>query len=93
MAYVGTHAVDGSMNVTVVTGGTLTGLYAVDGSINVVKSTGSNYLGAYHPCGALWETASPTGFLPLRAPNGSMYCSVTPFTRGGTKVTVISGSL
>lgn len=92
----GLYAADGSINVTVVTGSVYTGLYAPDGSINVVTATGSTYVGAYHPCGAWWVTVSPVptiGALPLRAPDGSKYVSTTPFTNGGQRVNVVSGSL
>lgn len=90
------YATDGSVNVTVVNGSTSTGIYASDGSINVVVATGGIYLGAYHPCGAWWVTVAPTPSVvpnPLRAPDGSLYVSVTPFTNGGQHVTVVSGSL
>lgn len=88
----GYYAADGSMNVTVVSGTTGTGLYARDGSINVVKSSGSAN-GAYHPCGALWVTVATSGGHPLRAPDGSLYVSESPYTNGGQRVTVVSGSL
>src|SRR5882762_1322629 len=92
----GFYAADGSMNVTVVPGTSYTGLYAADGSINVVKATGSTYVGAYHPCGAWWVTPAiaPTiGALPIRAPDGSLYVSGTPFTNGAQRVNVVSRSL
>lgn len=89
------YASDGSINLTVVSGSSFTGVYANDGSYNVVVSPGT-YVGAYHPCGALYVTVavSPTtGALPIRAPDGSLYVSVSPYTNGGQKVTVVSGSL
>lgn len=91
----GYYAADGSMNVTVVSGTAGTGLYASDGSINVVKSpgTGTGIVGTYHPCGALWVTVATSGGHPLRAPDGSLYVSTTPYTNGGQHVTVVSGSL
>lgn len=90
------YAADGSINVTVVDGSSYTGLYAADGSVNVIKSTGSAYVGAYHPCGAWWVTLTPapsTGGAPIRAPDGSLNVSTSPYTNGGQKVTVVSGSL
>jgi hypothetical protein len=84
---------DGSINVTVVPGTSLTGLYAIDGSINVIKSPGSSYVGAYHPCGALYVTVSPGTLVPLRAPDGSLYVNTTLSKNGSQSVTVVSGSL
>lgn len=90
------YAADGSMNVTVVSGASYTGLYAVDGSINVIKAPGGSYVGAYHPCGAWWVTvtAAPSvGASPIRAPDGSLNVSENPYTNGGRRVSVVSGSL
>lgn len=90
------YAANGSMNVTVVDGTSYTGLYAADGSINVVVSPGGTYVGKYHPCGAWYVTVatSPSvGALPVQAPDGSLFVSETPFTNGGIRVTVVSGSL
>lgn len=90
------YAADGSMNVTVVTGSTYTGLYAPDGSVNVIKAPGGTYVGAYHPCGAWWVTLTPSptiGASPIRAPDGSLNVSQSPYTNGGQRVTVVSGSL
>lgn len=91
-----TYAADGSLNVSVVDGSVYTGLYAADGSYNVVISDGSAYVGAYHPCGAWNVTDAPapsTGALPLRAPDGSLNVSQTPYTNGGQHVTVVSGTI
>jgi hypothetical protein len=90
------YAADGSMNVTVVSGASYTGLYAPDGSINVIKAPGGTYVGAYHPCGAWWVNVagSPSvGANPLRNVDGSLNVSEPPYTNGGMKVTVVSGSL
>lgn len=90
------YAADGSWNVSVVTGSVYTGLYAADGSVNVVAAPGGIYVGAYHPCGAWYVTLAPSpsvGSNPLRAPDGSLYVSETPYTNGGIRVTVVSGSL
>ena len=93
----GLYAADGSYNVTVVSGSTYTGLYAADGSYNVVVSNSSVYAGLYNPCGAYNVLVVPTPPAgqenPIYAPNGSLYVSQTPFTNGGMKVTVVSGSL
>ena len=100
MTYQGYYASDGSMNVTVVAGTSLTGLHAADGSINVIVSPGGSQVGAYHPCGAWYVTvapSSPTKPVPLRAPDGSLYVYVSlgrgSNTIGGQPVTVVSGSL
>jgi hypothetical protein len=86
------YAADGSLNITIVSGAARTGVYAADGSVNTVVSDGNDARGAYHPCGAWWIAVAPTikGF---RAPDGSMNVSATPYTGGGQRVTVVSGSL
>lgn len=89
----GFQANDGSWNVSVVTGAARTGLYAADGSFNVVQANGASYVGAYHPCGAWWVTPSTPGVHPLRAPDGSLYVTQTPFTNSGQRVTVVAGVL
>lgn len=89
----GSTFTDGSLNVSVVSGSAYTGVMAADGSFNVVIATGSVYVGAYHPCGAWWVTVAPSGVHSLRAPDGSLYVSETPFTNGGQKVHVVSGTL
>lgn len=88
----GVYAADGSMNVTVVTGATITGLYAPNGSINVVESTGSNYLGLHHPCGAWWVTLVSSGQVSRMAPNGSLNVDTSPYNTNATRVTVVGGS-
>lgn len=96
MSYHGAYAADGSLNISVVAGTSYTGLYALDGSYNVVVSPGTSYVGAYHPCGAWWVTVATlpaVGGLPVRAPDGSLYVSTTPYTDGGQHVTVVAGSL
>jgi hypothetical protein len=90
------YAADGSMNVTVVDGLSYTGLHAADGSINVILAPGGTYVGAYHPCGAWYVTVAPVEVTrpnPIRAPDGSLNVSVSPYTNGGQRVTVVSGSL
>lgn len=89
----GVYYTDGSLNVTVVSGTVRTGVYASDGSINVILAPGSSYVGAYHPCGAWYVTVAPSGQHALRAPDGSLYVSETPYTNGGQRVHVVSGSL
>ncbi len=86
-------AADGSLRITVVDGLTRTGAHAPDGSYNVVVSDGSALVGAVHPCGAWWVTVAPSNTRKLRAPDGSLYVQETPYTTGGTRVTVVSGSL
>lgn len=87
-------AADGSLNVSVVDGTTLTGLYAANGSINVVLASGSNFLGAYHPCGAWWVTLVTSGTVSYYAPNGSLNVMESPYTAtGAVRVTAVSGDL
>ena len=90
----GVYAADGSLNLTVVSGSTLTGLYAPDGSINVVLSPGSGYVGAYHPCGAWYVTVVTTGIYGYYAPDGSMNVVESPYAAtGAVRVTAVSGDL
>lgn len=87
-----TLAADGSYNVTVVDGEDLVGLFAIDGSMNVVIS--DEELGAiYHPSGAIRVTVAGAGQVPYYAPDGSLYVTESPYETGGTKVTVVAGSL
>lgn len=90
---IGVYASNGAMNVTVVSGLTLTGIYASDGSINVIESPGSSFVGAYHPCGAWYVTVVTSGLVGHYAPDGSMNVAVSPFTASGAvRVNVVSGS-
>lgn len=90
----GIRAADGSLNVTVVSGSSLTGLYAADGSINVVLSPASGYVGAYHPCGAWYVTRVTSGINGYYAADGSMNVAESPYTStGAVRVTAVSGSL
>jgi len=87
------YAADGSLNVTIVDGTTLTGLIAPDGSRYAVVSDGSAFVGVTHPCGAMWVTNAPTGgYVSLNAPDGSLYVAETR-RDGAMHVTVLSGSL
>jgi len=89
----GVYAADGSMNITVVSGLAKTGVYAANGSINTVVSDEIGWAGAYHPCGAWWVVSAPSTKVGYRAPDGSMYVSVSPYTSKGQRVTVVAGSL
>lgn len=90
----GVYAADGSLNVTVVSGSSLTGLYAANGSINVVQAVGTLPCGAYHPCGAWWVTTVTSGLVGYYAADGSMNVAESPYTaHGAVRVTVVSGSL
>lgn len=86
-------ASDGSINVTVVDGNTRVGNAAADGSLNVVVATGLAPVPAVHPCGAWNVTVAPHTLHPIKAPDGSLYVSETPYTYPGMRVTVVSGSL
>jgi len=90
------HAADGSLNVTVVTGVSYTGLFAADGSYNVIASPGGSYVGATHACGAKYVTPRSTlSNSPITAPDGSLFVTNTgmPPKNEGQPVTVVSGSL
>lgn len=89
----GVYAADGSLNITIVSGSSLTGLYAADGSINVVISSGSSPVGAYHPCGAWYITRVTSGVVGYYAANGSMNVVTSPYAAtGAVRVTVVGGS-
>lgn len=92
----GVYAADGSLNVTVVSGSSLTGLYAANGSINVVlaPSPVTKSIGAYHPCGAWYVTLVTSGLVGYYAADGSMNVAESPYTaKGAVRVTAVSGSL
>jgi hypothetical protein len=94
----GLYATDGSTNVTVVPGTSLTGLYAADGSYNVVPSPGTGQVGLHAPCGAYYVTLVGAGSLQgYYAADGSMNVYPTlgrnSNTHSGTPITVVSGSL
>lgn len=89
----GIYAADGSINVTVVDGSTLTGLYAADGSWNVVNSPGTGLVGAYHPCGAYYVKLTASDVFSIRAADGSLYVNTSNNIKQGQRVTVISGVL
>lgn len=90
----GVYAADGSLNITIVSGSSLTGLYAANGSLNVIKATGSTPCGAYHPCGAWWVTPVTSGLCGYYAADGSMNVAESPYTaHGAVRVTVVSGTL
>jgi hypothetical protein len=90
----GIYAADGSLNVTVVDGNSLTGLYAADGSLNVVLSPGSGYIGAYAPCGAWYVTLITSGVVGYYAADGSLNVAESPYTaQGAVRVTAVSGDL
>ena len=64
---------DGSISITIVTGGALTGLWATDGSVNVVVSSGGTPIGVYHDCGALNVTiVDGTTLVGAYADDGSL---------------------
>lgn len=90
------YAADGSVNVTVVNGSTLTGRYAANGSINVVlaPSPVTAPVGMNHPCGAMYVTLVTSGLVSRYAADGSINVSETPYTPSGAlRVTAVSGSL
>jgi hypothetical protein len=88
------YAEDGSFNITVVDGTSITGRYAADGSWNVVQADGVAPCGVNHPCGAMWVTVQPAERTGLHAPDGSYYIKETPYTySGGYRITVVGGVL
>jgi hypothetical protein len=95
VAYTGLHAADGSINIAIVSGAAYTGSISVDGAQNAIVAPGGSYVGSTHPCGAIYITNSPApvGGIPnpIRAPDGSLNCSVSPYTNGGQHVTTVAG--
>jgi hypothetical protein len=89
------YAADGSINVTVVNGASLTGVQAPNGSYNVVVSDPDTLCGLYHSCGAFNVVTAPDGsFVGRIAANGAMYVTEDPDRKdGAVRVTVLSGSL
>jgi hypothetical protein len=89
------YASDGSWNVTVVDGLTLTGLHAADGSFNVVDASGeTDPVGINHPCGAMWVTlATPDTNTPRHSDVGSLFVSTTGNPSTAQRVTLVSGVL
>ena len=85
------YAADGSWNVTIVDGTTLTGIYAADGSINVVEVDGTTLTGLYAPCGA-WNVFVSTGQDGIYHHCGALIVQETPFTQDCVDVTVVSGA-
>lgn len=92
----GLYATDGSLNVTVVSGATVTGRLAANGSLNVV-STGTTtgpVRSVNHACGAAWVKLDNTGPNSANAADGSLNVTTSPYNgKGATRVTVVSGSL
>lgn len=89
----GIQAIDGTTNVTVVSGASYTGFYAVDGSVNVVQRDGTTNVGSQHPCGAL-NVFRSVGGSGHQHSSGSINVSKTgSFVEGTRKVTVVSGVL
>lgn len=93
MAYTGMYATDGSINIAVVNGATFVGSISVDGALNVFQSVVAGNIGSTAPCGARHVTISGAPTVSRQAPNGSWNISVSPYTNGGQRVTVVSGTL
>lgn len=86
------YAADGSWNITIVDGTTLTGLIAPDGSINVVASDGSANVGITHPCGAMWVTESDVATSRYAA-DGSLNVTTDGTSKSASqKVTIVAGA-
>lgn len=87
------YANDGSWNVTVVDGLTLTGVQAADGSINVIASAGSSPVGLYHACGAFNVTLVTNENVARMADDGSLNVVVSPYaSTRAQRITVVSGA-
>jgi hypothetical protein len=89
----GFQAIDGTTNVTIVSGASYTGMYATDGSMNVVQVDGNTRVGRQHPCGAtnVFRSLGTTGH---QHTSGATQVSKTGvFVEGTRKVTVVSGVL
>jgi len=85
------YAADGSMNVTVVDGLTITGIQAADGSTNVVQRDGLSLVGSQHPCGAynIVNDGTSVGYYHT---SGALNISQFGAYRENTvKVTAVSG--
>lgn len=84
------YAQDGSINVSI-TASPTGSVYAPDGSIYVVQSSGSAN-GSRHSSGAwnVTKLSSPTS--NYYATDGSINVDVSPYSNGGQRVTVVSGS-
>lgn len=90
------YAPDGSLNVTVVSGETLTGMTAPDGSTNVVQfiqdEENPKHAAATHACGALWvvpvDGSTETGRYSAA---GAINVSEVSGAGGALRVTVVSG--
>jgi uncharacterized repeat protein (TIGR01451 family) len=76
------YAADGSFNVTVVDGTTITGVYAPGGSMNVYLVDGTTLTGLYHPCGAYNVYVSDGDILGVIHPCGAMVMSQSPYVPG-----------
>jgi hypothetical protein len=81
------YAADGSFNVTVVDGTTITGVYAPDGSMNVHTVDGTELTGLYHPCGAYNVYISDGDIVGVIHPCGAMVMSQSPYVAGTVKAT------
>jgi hypothetical protein len=81
------YAADGSFNVTVVDGTTLTGIYAADGSFNVYIVDGTTLTGLYHACGAYNVYISDGDIVSVVHPCGAMVMSQDPYVPGTVKAT------
>lgn len=83
---------DGSLNVSVVDGSSYTGLRAPDGSLYVVNNNGSSFVGASNHCGGWNVTYVTSDVSSIRAQDGSLNVTTSPFVKGAMKVSVVSGS-
>lgn len=87
------YAADGSLNISVADGTTYTGRYAPDGSMYVVVTDGNTYTGMNHRSGALYVVNTNSDVLSFQHPSGGIWVSNSPYVNGGTRVTVVSGTL
>lgn len=87
----GLYAADGSINVSVVSGGSYSGLYHNDYSWNVIpNTTGFGYVDP--PTGAIRVTLTTSAVNSIYAPDGSMYVSQSPYIGNTLHITAVNGS-
>lgn len=89
----GIYAADGSINVTQVSGAAYVGRYAPDGSMNVFISSGTSPVGKTHASGAQQIVRNLSGTQHYHHGDGSTLIQTTPYTLGGQRITIVSGSI
>jgi len=95
-------AINGSTNITVVSGAAYVGEQAPDGSYNCVQRDGTTLVGLTHPCGGtnVFNTTVTPSASGMYHPSGCLNVKISPGTivpntapDGSEYVTVVSGAL